>query len=216
SISSAVFSVRFPGRESRCKDPFANDMTTMVNEITSMLLKVLQEKPFAFFGHSFGSYVSFAAALHLKEKYGLEPIHLFVSGGHAPNSEALLSIKNIAICDAADEDILTHIEFLGGTPSEVLQNEDLKKHTILAFREDIRILQTFLFEKTESFIPFSCDITCFNGSEDKPHDLEAWHDLSSGETSFYKLPGGHFYLLEPSNEIFLIKHITRCIENAGL
>ncbi|KFR13411.1 S-acyl fatty acid synthase thioesterase, medium chain, partial [Opisthocomus hoazin] len=214
SSSIEVSSVRLPGRESRLKEPFAKDMTTIVNEVTSALLEELQEKPFAFFGHSFGSYISLAVALHLKEKYGLEPIHLFVSGAHAPNSEAFLLTKKVPIDDADDEDILTYIQILGGTPSEHLQNEDIKKHLILTFREDVRVLQTVSFEKEERYIPLSCDITCFEGSEDKPHDLDAWHDLTSGDTSFYKLPGGHFYLLEPSNEIFLTNHITRCIENA--
>ncbi|KFV55233.1 S-acyl fatty acid synthase thioesterase, medium chain, partial [Gavia stellata] len=165
---------------------------------------------------SFGSYISFAVALHLKEKYGLQPIHLFESGGHAPNSEAFLAIKRIPLHDTVDEEILTHIQIVGGTPSDLLQNEDVKKRLLHTFREDIRVLQTLSFEKAEGNIPLSCDITCFNGSEDKPHDLEAWHDLTTGDISFYKLPGGHFYLLEPSNEIFLTKHITQCIENAGL
>ncbi|NWU58673.1 SAST synthase, partial [Dromas ardeola] len=216
SSSVEVSTVRLPGRESRRKEPFAKDMATVVNEITSVLLKELQEKPFAFFGHSFGSYVSFAVALHLKEKYGLEPFHLFLSGAHAPHSEAFLPIKTVSISDKKDEDVLKYIEILGGTPSELLQSEDIKDHLILTFREDLRVLQTFSFERAERNIPFSCDITCFNGSEDKSHDVEAWHDLTSGDISFYELPGGHFYLLEPSNEIFLTKHITKCIENAGL
>ncbi|KAM9303422.1 LOW QUALITY PROTEIN: S-acyl fatty acid synthase thioesterase, medium chain [Morus bassanus] len=211
SRSTEVSSIRLPGRESRRKEPFVKDMTTIVNEITSVLLKELQEKPFAFFGHSFGSYTSFAVALCLKE-YGLEPIHLFVSG-HMPQSEAFLPIKSIPISDTEDEDILTHTQILGGPPA-LLQNEDIKKHLILTFREDLRVLQTFFFEKVGIF-PFSCDITCFNGSEDQPHCLEAWRNLTSGDISFYKLPGGHFYLLEPSNEIFLTKQ-TRCIENGGL
>ncbi|NXX90139.1 SAST synthase, partial [Centropus bengalensis] len=216
SSSIEVLSIRLPGRDSHPLEPFAKDMTTLVNGIASVLLKELEEKPFAFFGHSFGSYISFAVALHLKEKHGLEPVHLFASGAHAPHSEAFLPIKNLPICDLDDEDILGHIQSLGGTPPQVLQNEDAKKHLIHTFREDLRVLQTFFFEKPENNIPFSCDITCFDGSEDEPHDSEAWRDLTSGDISFYKLPGGHFYLLEVSNEIFLAKHITRCIENAGL
>ncbi|XP_009693909.1 PREDICTED: S-acyl fatty acid synthase thioesterase, medium chain, partial [Cariama cristata] len=169
SSSIEVSSVRLPGRESRCKEPFAKDMATIVNEIASALLKELQEKPFAFFGHSFGSYISFAVALHLKEKYGLEPIHLFVSGAHAPN----VSYRIInSTKQNKDEDILTYIEILGGTPTELLQNDDIKKHLIDTFREDLRVLQTFSFERAERNIAFSCDITCFDGSEDKPHDLE--------------------------------------------
>ncbi|NWV14974.1 SAST synthase, partial [Ptilonorhynchus violaceus] len=216
SNSIEVLCVRFPGRETRFTEPFAKDMTSMVNEVTSVLLQELKEKPFAFFGHSFGSYVSFAVALHLKEKYRLEPVHLFMSGAHAPHSEAVDSLKHIPIFNTIDEEVLAYIRIQGGTSSELLHNEEIKKHLLLTFREDIRVFQTFSFKKAEMDSPFSCDITCFNGSDDKAHDLQGWQELTSGDTSFYELPGGHFYLLEPSNEIFLTKHITRCIENAGL
>ncbi|XP_027754524.1 S-acyl fatty acid synthase thioesterase, medium chain isoform X2 [Empidonax traillii] len=216
SNSIEVFCIRYPGRETRLNEPFAKDMTSMVNEITSVLLKELQEKPFAFFGHSFGSYLSFAVALHLKEKYGLEPVHLFVSGAHAPNSEAILPYKTISVADTNDEVFIDYLQTVGGTPSELLHNEDIRKHLLLTFKGDFKVLQTFSFEKAEMDIPFSCDITCFNGGDEKPYDLQGWQELTSGDTSFYELPGGHFYLLEPSNEIFLAKHITRCIENAGL
>ncbi|NWY51976.1 SAST synthase, partial [Chionis minor] len=215
SSSVEVFTVRLPGRESRFEEPFAKDMATVVNEITSVLLKDFQEKPFAFFGHSFGSYVSFAVALHLKEKYGLEPLHLFLSGAHAPQSEAFLPLKTVCISDVKDAELWNCLESLRGTPV-LLHSEDMRKHLLHTVREDLRVLQTLSFEKPEGNVPFTCDLTCFNGSEDKSNDLEAWCDLTTGDTSFYELPGGHLYLLEPSNEIFLTKHISKCIENAGL
>ncbi|NXM37996.1 SAST synthase, partial [Gymnorhina tibicen] len=216
SDSIEVFCIRFPGRETSLIGPFAKDMTSIVDEVTNVLLKELKEKPFAFFGDSFGSYVSFAVALHLKEKYGLEPVHLFISGGHAPHSEGFLAVKSLPISDTKDEEILAHLQIIGETPSELLHNEDIRKQMVLTVREVFRVLQTFFFEKAEMDIPFSCDITCFNGSDDKVHDVQAWQELTSGDTSFYELPGGHFYLLKLSNESFLSKHITRCIENAAL
>ncbi|NXB01602.1 SAST synthase, partial [Cnemophilus loriae] len=214
SDSVEVFCIRLPGRETRLEEPFAKDMTSTVNEVTSVLLKELKEKPFAFFGHGFGSYLSFAVARHLKEKYGLEPVHLFMSGGHAPNSAASLALKSTPISDGNDE-VLAFLKTLGRT-LQFPHDEDIRKQMVLAFREDIRVLQTFSFEKAKMDIPFSCDITCFRGSDDKIYDVQAWQELTSGDTSFYELPGGHFYLLEPSNENFLTKHITRCIENASL
>ncbi|NXK57559.1 SAST synthase, partial [Sylvietta virens] len=212
--SIEVFCIRLPGRESRLEEPFPKDMTSVVNEVTSVLLKELKEKPFAFFAHSFGTYTSLAVALHLKEKYGLEPVHLFMSAAHAPNSAGHLALKNMALPDE-DNEFLACMETVGGN-YELPRNEDIRKNIALSTREDTRVFQTFSFEKAEMNIPFSCDVTYFCGSDDKTYDVQGWRELTSGDTSFYEFPGNHFYLLKPSNESLLIKHITRCIENAGL
>ncbi|NXG06075.1 SAST synthase, partial [Sakesphorus luctuosus] len=217
SNSIEVLCVRFPGREARLNEPFAKDMTSLVNEVTSVLLKEFQEKPFAFFGHRCGSAKVFCQVILKHAAVLKDSGFLFIaSGTTSEHSEEILSIKRIPISDTKDEEVLAYIQKIGGTPPELLRNKDIRKHVVLTFKEDLRVLQTFSFEKAEMDIPFCCDITCFNGSDDIPHDLQAWQELTSGDTSFYKLPGGHFYLLEPSNEIFLTKHITRCIENAGL
>ncbi|NXM97132.1 SAST synthase, partial [Sylvia borin] len=210
--SIEVYCIRLPGRESRLEEPFAEDMTSVVNEVTSVLLKELKEKPFAFFAHSFGTYTSLAVALHLKEKYGLEPVHLFMSAAHAPNSAAHLALKNGTPPDD-DNDFLTCMEIIGGNYN-IPSDEDIRKNMVVTSRADTRVFQTFSFEKTEMNIPFSCDVTYFYGSDDKIYDARGWQELTCGDTSFYELPGDHFYLLKPSNESFLIKHITRCIENA--
>ncbi|NXA89523.1 SAST synthase, partial [Melanocharis versteri] len=209
--SIEVFCIRLPGRETRQEEPFAKDMASVINEVESVLLKALEEKPFAFFGHSLGAYMSFAVALHLREKYGLKPLHLFVSAAHTPNSAAYLALQSASIPDGKDE-ALASINILGGY-SELPRDEDIRTQLALTFKEDSRIFQTLSLE-AEMNVPLSCDITCFYGSDDKVFDVQGWQELTSGDTSFYELPGDHFFLLEPSNERFLIKYITRCIENA--
>uniref|UniRef100_A0A2K5NQ10 oleoyl-[acyl-carrier-protein] hydrolase n=1 Tax=Cercocebus atys TaxID=9531 RepID=A0A2K5NQ10_CERAT len=42
-----------PGRESRIEEPFANDISQLVDEVVHALQPVIQEKPFAFFGHRY-------------------------------------------------------------------------------------------------------------------------------------------------------------------
>uniref|UniRef100_A0A8D2NPI6 oleoyl-[acyl-carrier-protein] hydrolase n=1 Tax=Zosterops lateralis melanops TaxID=1220523 RepID=A0A8D2NPI6_ZOSLA len=211
--SIEVFCIRLPGRESRHEEPFAKDMTSVVNEVTSVLLKEFKEKPFAFFAHSFGTYTSLAVALHLKEKYGLEPVHLFLSSAHAPNvSYGIINImkQNHKLGTNSKSDILQYaMESSFNIKLTFLQNLWSEKCS------DVDA-EYIIFTKTEKNIPFSCDVTYFYGSDDKIYDSQGWRELTCGDISFYQLPGDHFYLLKPSNESFLIKHITRCIENAGL
>ncbi|XP_069504496.1 S-acyl fatty acid synthase thioesterase, medium chain [Ambystoma mexicanum] len=211
--SIEVFSIRLPGRESRCRELFAADMDHIVKEVTSVLLPQLKEKPFAFFGHSFGSLISFAVAHKLKENHGLEPTHLFVSGAPAPHLKSRNPAQKRS--DYSDEEFLKWLTAVGGTPPEILANQELLKLVLPVLRADLKIVENFFYEKPPKPV-FSCAVTCFDGTSDVPHDLEAWKDLTSGEVDIHKLPGGHFYLKDPANEHFLVKHITKSFETAEM
>lgn len=53
SLSLSVFAVKLPGRESRAKEPFFQNMQQIVDEVVGVLLPLLKEKPFALFGHRY-------------------------------------------------------------------------------------------------------------------------------------------------------------------
>ncbi|OCT75650.1 S-acyl fatty acid synthase thioesterase, medium chain [Xenopus laevis] len=211
--SVEVYSVRLPGRESRSQEAFALTMDQIVNEVTHTLLPKLHEKAFAFFGHSFGAFTSFATAVTLKEKHNLEPVHLFVSGVSAPHSKSRSSA--VKKSELSDEEFLRYMSEAGGTPKEILQNKDALQMFIPPLRADLRVVENFIFNKPENHI-LTCGLTCFDGTEDIPHDLDAWKDITSGDFNIHKLSGGHFYLKDPANEKQLVKYITKYLETAEM
>ncbi|KAG8573796.1 hypothetical protein GDO81_012551 [Engystomops pustulosus] len=209
--SIEVCSIRLPGRESRFSEPFAQSMDQIVDEITAVLLPQLQEKSFSFFGHSFGSLTSFATALRLKEKYGLEPVHMFVSGASAPHSKSRSTSTKRS--ELSDEEFLKWMSTTGGTPAEILENKEAVQLFLPSLKADLRVVENYVYDKPAS-PPLSCGLTCFDGTEDIPHDLHAWKELTSGDFNIHMLPGGHFYLKDPNNEKSLVTHITKYLEAA--
>ncbi|XP_072109849.1 S-acyl fatty acid synthase thioesterase, medium chain isoform X4 [Mobula birostris] len=209
--ASSVYSIRLPGRETRSKEPFMQNIQQLIDEIATILLPSLKEKPFAFFGHSLGAYLSFATAEYIKRKHSLEPVHLFVSGASAPHSAARSSGQKKS--ELPDDEFLKWMTSIGGTPSEILTNKDILQLFVPVLKADLRLLELIRYEKPQMKL-FSCSISSFDGKQDVPHDLEAWKDLTRGEFTIIKLSGGHFYLKEPDNEKFLIDHITKHLETA--
>uniref|UniRef100_A0A8C9P8F3 oleoyl-[acyl-carrier-protein] hydrolase n=1 Tax=Spermophilus dauricus TaxID=99837 RepID=A0A8C9P8F3_SPEDA len=51
--SMEVSCLRLAGRESRLEEHFANDINQVVEETVHALLPIIQDKPFAFFGHRY-------------------------------------------------------------------------------------------------------------------------------------------------------------------
>ncbi|XP_053302828.1 S-acyl fatty acid synthase thioesterase, medium chain [Pleuronectes platessa] len=211
--SVEVFAVKLPGRESRTKEPFSQNMQQIVDEVIDVLLPLLKEKPFALFGHSFGSYTSFAVADALKKLHNLQPVHIFLSGASAPYSE--IRIKAPKRSDLSDDDFLKWLTSIGGTPPELLGNPEVMERFLPVLKADLHVVENYRCNKPDH--PFlSCPVTCFDGKDDVPHDLQAWKDITSGDFTIRMLDGAHFYLKESGNEKHILEYITNHLETLDM
>ncbi|TNM93069.1 hypothetical protein fugu_018471 [Takifugu bimaculatus] len=131
--------------------------------------QVLKEKPFALFGHSFGAFTSLAVAEALKRLHNLEPVHLFLSGASAPYSEMRLSAPKRS--HLSDEDFLKWLTVAGGTPPELLANPQVLQLFLPALKADLHLVENYSCPPPECPL-LSCPVTCFDGSDDVPHDLQ--------------------------------------------
>ncbi|XP_071958160.1 S-acyl fatty acid synthase thioesterase, medium chain-like [Antedon mediterranea] len=205
SDSIEVCAVRLAGREIRLNDKPCGDMLTTVANIANTLLPKFQSKPFAFFGHSMGSVLSFEVALYLKKYYGLEPVHLFVSGFTSPQSAG----QRIATdwINMPEDEFLENIKRIGGTPQEVLENRDLMKMYMPSLRADFHMVSHYRYNLPDS-VPLTCPVSFTDGDNDKPHDVAGWAKITNGEFKSQTMPGGHFYFYNKENERQLLKYIT--------
>lgn len=188
-------------------------MQQIVDEVMTEMLPLMRDKPFALFGHSFGALTSLAVADALKKLHNLEPVHMFLSGASAPYSETRLNYPKRS--KLSDEDFLRWMSSIGGTPPELLSNPEALKLFLPALKADLRVVESYRCNKPER--PFlTCPITCFDGKEDVPHDLQAWKEVTTGEFTVKMLDGSHFYLKETSNEKIILDYITKQLETSEL
>lgn len=184
-----VCSVQLPGRGSRFKEKPYSHMPSLISEVAQAIRPYL-DLPFSFFGHSLGAFISFELAHRLKMEFARQPEHLFVSacrGPHVPRT--LPNIHHLP-----DEQFITELRALNGTPREVLEDPDLMQLMMGTLRADFALAEGYECSAT---VPLSCPITAFAGLEDtlapKGH-LEEWQIHTTGSFDLWLLPGDHFFL----------------------
>jgi len=188
--SVEVVAIQYPGRGSRILEDPCTRMDRLVEGIAEGILPYLQTKPFAFFGHSMGATVSFELAQYLKRVHGLEPAHLFVSGRIAPHA----AHSRRPIHALPENEFVEEITILGGTPQEVLENEDLMQLVLPLLRADFEIVETY---KQSSEEPLNCGLTALSGSGDDRATAEVmteWGRYTRSTFEQHTFEGGHFFL----------------------
>lgn len=203
-----VWPAQPPGRGSRFKESAFAAMDLLVADAAKAIEPFL-DLPVALFGHSVGAFASFELAHLLSDRFGVKVQHLFVSGARAPQ----LPRNRRRIHDLPEEEFITELKTLNGTPREVLENPELMKMISTTLRADFSIAETY---RSTHVRPLNCPITVFGGLEDTlvaKEDLEAWRIHTTNSFDLWQLPGDHFFIHTSDSLILqiLARELTRLI-----
>lgn len=186
-----LVAIQPPGREERLGSPALTCFSEMVAAVTQAILPLL-DRPYGFFGHSLGGLLAFEVARELRMLDCLGPTHLFVSGCESPD----VANRAAPTHGLPDEEFLSVLRQLGGTPDSVLQHHDLMGVLLPMLRADFSVYESYRYDEQP---PLDCSITTFGGAED-PHvsdaALNGWQQHTTGDWSKCVFPGGHFFLNE--------------------
>src|SRR5690242_17136063 len=133
-----VFPIQPPGRGSRFREPAYDRLDALVAAAATAMEPFL-DRPVALFGHSVGAMASFELAHLLSNRFNFNVSHLFVSGARAPQ----LPRNRHNIHDLAEDEFLTELKTLNGTPPEVLENPDLMRMISSTLRADFALVETY-------------------------------------------------------------------------
>lgn len=181
--------VQFPGRGTRLMEPPFSRLSHLVEALAEALLPLL-DKPFAFFGHSLGSLVSFELARELRAKHQARPVRLIVSAGPAPQ----IPHRGLPIHNLPEREFAAELRRLNGTPGELLDHKELMDIVIPSLRADFALYESYRYSWGP---PLNCPISTFGGLSDQKvshSDLEAWRDQTAVSFSIRMFPGDHFFL----------------------
>jgi surfactin synthase thioesterase subunit len=183
-----VHAIRLPGRETRIAEPPLVSVPALAEMVASEIAPLL-DRPFAFFGCSFGSLVAFETARVLR-KQNLTPVRLFIAALKAPQ----LPLRRKQIHDLPADEFAQEVRNFKGTPEAVLQNPELMSLILPAVRADFRAYETYSYETQE---PLDCPITVMGGLADpsvSQPELVAWNVLTSTDFAMRMFPGDHFFI----------------------
>jgi medium-chain acyl-[acyl-carrier-protein] hydrolase len=184
-----VCAIQLPGREDRLTEtPFAN-LSSLIDALAEVLHPYM-DFPFAFFGHSLGSLISFELIRRLCRQKAPGPRHLFVSGSRAPQ----IPNPDPPIHQLPDAEFIEELRRFNGTPKAVLNNPELMELFLPLLRSDIRLHETYVYGHEA---PLDCPISAFGGLEDEEvsrEELSAWHDQTRSRFRMRMFPGDHFFL----------------------
>lgn len=180
--------VQLPGRENRFDEPPFDRMTPLVDTLLAVLRPHL-DLPFAFFGCSMGARVAFGLSHALLAAGGPLPEALFVAASPGPS----LPIR-VPGWDESDELLVAYLRDLGGTPEDVLADQDLLAVLLPTVRADLTVVATWPYTDPD---PLPIPIHALAGVGDHyatPDRMRAWRRETTAGFTHHVLPGDHFFI----------------------
>jgi surfactin synthase thioesterase subunit len=191
-----VMRVLYPGRESRFSETPISEISELVQEIYDELVETFNfEQDYYLFGHSMGTKIVYELALKIKHSGLNNPKAVIISAGRAPCFKEPDPIYHLD-----DAGFKQGLQDYGGTPKEVLENDDLIKMFLPMLRADFVIDEEYQDMNKE---PLDSPILALMGTSDEQMTLEElleWEQYTTKSFRWEYVEGGHMFINDNSEE----------------
>ncbi|MEU1339855.1 thioesterase domain-containing protein [Streptomyces sp. NPDC005827] len=181
--------VQLPGRENRFRERLVHNLRELVASLAADIAPHT-ERPYALFGYCMGASIAFELAHQLSDLTGHRPEHLVVAGGTPPHLQRAVSSEK----QRTDEELMTELRRLGGTPTAALDDERLLAFALPVLRADWSVVDGYSYRPTPAL---DVPITVLGSTldPDVPTDeLRQWEHHTNADTRVHVFPGDHFFV----------------------
>lgn len=195
--------IEIPGRGSRIRESLCTDIDQIVQDVFLQIKDRLNE-PYAIYGHSMGALLGYLLTKHIAANALNLPKHLIFSGRKAPS---VFKEKNLTYL-LPKEEFINELVVLGGSPLEVLNNEDLINFYEPIIRADFMAVENYTYKDS---LPLDVPITVMIGTEEDftRAQAEAWQKETTTRLELIQFPGGHFFIYQYAKQI--VEIITKTL-----
>lgn len=191
----SIFAAQLPGRRERFHEPPVQDIS-IVAAIVADHIVTRQHRPAVFFGHSLGGLIAFEVALRLEGRR--PPVEIIAAGCGAPTRKRQAEPMHALPSKKFRE----KLRAMGGTPPEILEDDELMSLFEPVLRADLRLAETYRINpgtRTSAFL------SAWGGLEDSlvpPENLAAWSECTQSRCEIRLFRGGHFFPQSQTGALF--------------
>ncbi len=197
-----VCAVQLPGRAARMTEAPVKSLPQLVETIANTIASQ-DSLPFAFFGHSLGGLVAFEVTRYCMHKGLPMPLHLFASGCNAPQHRGPRKQLHLM----PDLELITALKEYNGTPSELLEHQELMELVLPTLRADFSLAENYSYHST---LRLPTPITVLAGKRDdhvQLEQVEGWRKETMAGCRIEWFEGDHFFINQESHLVL------ECIRN---
>ncbi|MCZ1006748.1 thioesterase domain-containing protein [Streptomyces lydicus] len=180
-----------PGRGNLQALPLIDDCDRLVDYFHTAIAPLL-DRPFGFFGHSMGALIAYQLTRRLLGQGEPPPTWLGVSASAAPQGEAGADSRPHLM---ADDELRAWLRSGGGSPPQLLDNDDVWHKFAPVFRSDFKLVDTWTPPRNPE--PLPVPLSVFAGVHDRligEDRLLAWRAFTTHFRGLERYYGDHFYL----------------------
>lgn len=198
--------IEIPGRGERMGEELEDDIHKVAEDVFQQIKNELNE-PYAIYGHSMGTILTYLVCKKIVENGLNTPEQIIVTGAGGPSFKDRERERHLL----SNKDFKQKLIDYGGSPKEVLDNAELYEFFEPILRNDFKAVETYYYQDWNKKFDFPITVAIGLSEPVSVEDAKLWEKETTDNVSIRQFPGGHFFIYDYTLE--MVKVIAKSLSN---